>query len=289
MSLEVSENLPQGFMLAACFLLGACLGSFANVVIARLPDGISIVTPRSRCPGCLHPIAWYDNIPLASFLVLRARCRHCQARIRVRYFLVELLAAGLTAALWLRFGWSWELLLWVPLAVALLIIIFLDIDHWWVPDVITLPAGVLAFAAAFLPGGLTWTDSLLGVAPAALLWLTAWLFERVTGREGMGLGDVKLLAVVGLSLGTRDALSVLLLAALQGSLVGGLVVLAGGHRGADPAASTQPQDAEAWVPHRRAIPFGPFLVLGTYEVVLAPGVFSDLPQRVSQWLVGFIT
>ncbi|MBI3179247.1 MAG: prepilin peptidase [Deltaproteobacteria bacterium] len=280
-------------MLTSLFVLGACLGSFANVVIARLPDGISVVSPRSRCPSCLTTIAWYDNIPLMSFLVLRARCRHCGARIRLRYFLVELLAASLCAALWMRFGWSWQLVMWVPLCLALLIIVFLDIDHWWVPDVITLPAMVFAFAASFLPGGLSWVAALLGAAPAGLMWVVAWLFERATGREGMGLGDMKLLAVIGLGLGAVDALSVLLLAAVQGSLIGGLVVLAGGHRGVATAApapeSAAPTDPEAWVPPRRAIPFGPFLVLGAYEVVLVPGTFAGLPQRISGWLLGLMT
>lgn len=261
-------------------LLGAAVGSFLNVVIARLPSGLSLVRPRSRCPKCESAIAWYDNVPLVSWLVLAGKCRACRAPISPRYPLVEALTAVLFVAVWLRFGWSWELALWLPLTAMLLAITFLDIDHFWVPDVITLPAGVLALAYAFVPGGLPPMVALLGLLPAGLLWATAWVFEKLLKREGMGLGDVKLLAVLGLAVGLADALTLLFLAAAQGAIIGGIVVALGGHRRVEPA----PEHDDGWQPHPRAIPFGPFLVLGALEVVLVPDLFATLPQHFIEWL-----
>ena len=217
--------------------------------------------------------------------------------------------AALALALWLRLGPSWELALWAVLAPALLAVVFLDIDHYWVPDVITYPAMLLALSASFLPGGLGPLDALLGLVPAVSLWIFALAFERITGREGMGLGDIKLLAVIGLALGAFPALLVLLWGSVQGSIAGAIVLVAGGHRpagssasaggetvptraagpegdggdeAAAPAASGDTDD-EAWVPHPRAIPFGPFLVLGCYEVLLVPELFVEGPLRLMRF------
>ncbi|MEK7705272.1 MAG: prepilin peptidase [Myxococcota bacterium] len=266
-------------------LVGAALGSFVNVVVARLPLGLSIVRPRSRCPACERTIRWYDNVPIVSYLLLRGRCRGCKAHIAIRYLLVELLMAALAGGLWTRFGWSLELAVWLLLVAALLAVLFLDIDYWWVPDVITFPAMALAAAASLLPGGLTPAQAAIGLAPAALLWAVAWGFERLTGREGMGLGDVKLLALIGLAVGAVDALSVLLLAALQGVVLGAVVLVTGGHRGAGATTVGGDTAGDDWVPPPRAIPFGPFLVLATLEVVLLPGQLGALPMRLASWLL----
>ena len=313
--------LPAWYWLALVTLVGASVGSFLNVVIARLPAGESLLSPGSRCPGCRQAIAWYDNIPVVSFLLLRGRCRRCGQSIAWRYPLVEILMAMLSAALWLRFGWGWELALWWPMSAALLAIVFLDIDHWWVPDVITFPAMAAAWILAWAPGGLSPWQSLAGVAPAFGLWGVGWLFLRITGREGMGFGDVKLLAVIGLAVGWLDAVVVLLLASLQGAVVGILVTLTGGHRGVDdPVApglsgahddpgggsndgnrdpgsgdgdndddsDDDSDDDDDWVPPPGAFPFGPFLVLGTLQLVLLPDLFGALLPRLSQWLTGWI-
>jgi len=279
------ELVPRGVVTAYWFAIGACIGSFLNVVIARLPAGESIVSPRSRCPKCRAPIVWYDNIPLLSYILLRARCRRCAAPIAARYFIVELLVACLYAAFWLELGWSFELLVWLPFGAALIAIVFLDIDHWWVPDVIVFPSMVFVLAAAFLPGRISVVTALVGLAPALAIWGVAWLFHLVTKKEGLGLGDVKLLAVIGLAVGPLAGLSVLLLAAVQGSVIGILVLLTGGHQSGAPA----PAEADDWVPPPRAIPFGPFLVLGTLEVVLLPGLFADVPRRVAALFLGWLT
>ena len=256
------------------------------MVVARLPVDESIVRPRSRCPACKTAIAWYDNIPLLSWVLLRARCRHCGSPIAARYPLIEALNAALWLALYAELGVGFSLILWLPLSSALLALVFLDIDHFWVPDVITIPAMFWALAWSLAPGGLRWVDALVGLTPALALWLFAWIFERVAGREGMGLGDVKLLAVVGLALGAPAALWVLVLASLQGAVIGSLVVWRGGHRpvqGPEPSPPTARQDGgstpttvelapsdDDWQPHPRAVPFGPFIVLAVFEVVLLP-------------------
>lgn len=292
-------------MLTYVGVVGAVVGSFLNVVIARLPAGESLMRPRSRCPRCQAMIHWYDNVPVVSWLVLRARCRACGAPISVRYPLVELLMAALALAVYARLGPSWQLLLWLPLAAALLAIIFLDIDHYWVPDVITFPAMAWALGGALLPDGIGLSTALYGLAPALFLWAFAWAFERVMKREGMGLGDIKLLAVIGLAVGPLSALVVLLLASLQGSVVGLLVLATGGHRRVDddPPLIAEPRvdddtqpapshdepstaDDDDWTPHPRAIPFGPFLVLATYQVLLLPEIFLDQPlalMRLAGW------
>ncbi len=334
--------LPPWLVLTYVGVFGAIIGSFLNVVIARLPAGESLVRPRSRCPRCRAPIAWYDNIPIVSWLVLRGRCRRCREPISPRYPTVELLMAVLAIALWVRVGPTWQLLVWLPLVAALLAVIFLDLDHWWVPDVITFPAMAWAALGSLLPGGVTPLGALAGLLPALFLWGFAWLFERVTGREGMGLGDVKLLAVIGLAMGALPTVIVLILASLQGSIIGLVVLATGGHKadpsqtagasgeapggegaegsgtvrrdgempqadergtdrgratdaghattadraaGADRAAEGEPSPEGAagddeWVPHPRAIPFGPFLVLACYEALLLPAVFLHGPLEL---------
>jgi leader peptidase (prepilin peptidase)/N-methyltransferase len=276
----VVDSLPEWLALAYVAVVGAVLGSFLNVVIARLPAGESLLRPRSHCPRCGALIHWYDNIPILSWLWLRARCRACGARIAVRYPLVELLGAALALALFVRLGLTWQLALWGPLATALLAVVFLDIDHFWVPDVITYPAMVWAALGSVAPGGVGLRASAVGLVPALSLWAFAWIFERLTGREGMGLGDVKLFAVVGLALGALPAMLVLLWASLQGSLIGIVVVLHGGHARRTAPPRDTPGSQDEWQPPSRAVPFGPFLVLGTYEVLLLPSVFLEVPLKL---------
>lgn len=293
-------TLPTWFVATYLGLIGAVVGSFLNVVIARLPEGVSLVRPRSRCPRCAHAIAWYDNIPLASWLWLRAKCRHCKAPIAVRYPLVEAITASLFVAVYAELGLSYDLLLWLPLTAAFVAIVFLDIDHWWIPDVIVFPGMLLALGYAFVPGGLSPQAALFGVLPALFIWGVAWVFARVTGKEGLGLGDVKLLALLGLALGPVAALTILLLASVQGSVIGILVLLMGGHKPqveAEPkAAAPAPEARDAseadepeWTPPPRAIPFGPFLVLGAFEVLLLPQWCEDLPHTIGSTLLGIFS
>lgn len=287
----MNDQVVHIYFLTVFSVTGAVVGSFLNVVIGRLPEELSVVHPRSRCPRCLTPIPLWDNIPVLTWLILRGRCRHCGVRISPRYLLIEVLTGVLAAALYARFGLSWDLLIWSALFPMLIAIVFLDLDYWWIPDAIVLPGAALAFGAAFLPGGLTWIDSLVGLFPAALIYITGWVFARLTGREGLGFGDVKLLAMLGLALGVAPTLTLLFLASAQGVVVGSLVTLFGGHRdrlkeSPQPVTWALEDDPDLdWTPHPRAIPFGPFLALGAFEIVLLPEVFLAIPQQLIGRLV----
>ncbi|TYO99954.1 type 4 prepilin peptidase 1 [Geothermobacter ehrlichii] len=233
------------FLLASAFVLGACIGSFLNVCIHRIPAGESIVSPGSRCPGCGRPIRWYENIPLLSWLLLRGCCAGCGMRIAVRYPLVEALTGGLFLLVLKSFGFSWGTPVYWFFAAALVVITFIDLDHQIIPDVISLPGIVAGFAASFLLPWLSWVDSLLGVlAGGGSLLLVAGVYRLLTGKEGMGGGDVKLLAMIGAFLGWQAVLPVILFSSFAGSAVGIPLMLA--------------QKADG----KLALPFGPFLSLG---------------------------
>src|SRR5437867_4147763 len=212
-------------LFALVFTVGACIGSFLNVCIYRLPAEESIVRPASRCPHCAAPIAWYDNVPLVSWTWLRARCRACRASIPARYPLVEAATGALALlALW-RFGATPAGAVVFAFSAALLLITFIDLDHRFIPDEVSLPGIVVGLASAFLPGRIAPADALLGVLiGGGVLWTVAWGYERWTGVEGMGYGDVKLLAMIGAFLGWQAVPAVLVVASLTGSL--GSVALA---------------------------------------------------------------
>ena len=230
--------------LAALLLFGILVGSFANVCILRLPEKQSVVAPRSRCPSCQALVAWYDNVPLVSWLVLRGRCRSCAAPISFRYFVVEL-AHGLAAlALWWRFGFGVEWAVGFVFVTALLIVTVIDLDHRIIPDVVSLPGIVVGFVLSFrgTPGPV---DSGLGILfGGGVLLALAWGYAAATGREGMGGGDIKLLGMIGAFLGWMSIPFTLLVSSLLGSVVGlWLMWWTGSDR-------------------KYAIPFGPFLAFG---------------------------
>ncbi len=227
------------------FLIGAVVGSFLNVCIYRLPQGESLVFPPSHCRSCHTPIVWYHNLPLFSYLWLRGRCCFCGSRFPFRYFLVELLGALLALALFRRFGPGLVALGYFAFACALLVVTFIDLDHQIIPDGISLPGVVLGFCFSFFVPHLTPLASLLGaLLGGGILFLVALAYRALRGEEGMGMGDVKLLAMIGAFLGWRAVLLTLLFASFTGSLVG-VVALAWQKRGL-----------------RHPIPFGPFLSLG---------------------------
>ncbi|HEY6005772.1 MAG TPA: prepilin peptidase [Anaeromyxobacter sp.] len=261
--------------------LGAVIGSFANVVIARVPRGESVVRPRSRCPRCGAPIAWYDNIPVLSYVLLGARCRACRARIAVRYPLVEALVAAAAWVAWRRHGLGAAFGAELAFAASLVALAFIDLDTWLLPHALTWPLIVLGVAASAL--GLTpatLASSLAGAAVgfgafAAVSWLGSVVFKK----EALGFGDVWLLAGLGAWLGVKALLPTVLLASLQGSLVGIVQVLLGrgtpgpaapaepprSSPGATPASTPPATSDDDWVPPRHAVPFGPFLALGALE------------------------
>lgn len=227
------------------FIFGLVIGSFLNVCIHRLPSSQSIVHPRSRCPQCGHLIRVYDNIPVLSYLLLRGRCRDCGARISLRYPVVELLSGAFAAMALARFGLGWQALLMYALIAAFLVITFIDLDHRIIPDVITLPGIPIGLAASFGPGMISPLESLVGIlAGGGSLFLVAWGYQLVTQREGMGGGDIKLLAMIGAFIGWKGVLLTIFIASLTGTLAGMALIL---RRRGD---------------MKLAVPFGPFLAVG---------------------------
>lgn len=229
----------------AVFIFGAVVGSFLNVCIHRIPSNESVAFPASHCPHCHTAIPPYDNIPILSYLLLRGRCRHCAVPISRRYPLVEMLGGIAAVAAVSAFGLSASALLVFAFLAALIVITFIDLDHQIIPDAISIPGIFVGFAAAFLPGQPSWIASLAGIAlGGGSLWAVAAGYEWLTGREGMGGGDIKLLAMIGAFLGWKAIPVTLLLASLLGTVIG-LALMAA--RGRDT---------------RMAIPFGPFLAVG---------------------------
>jgi len=277
---ELIEIYPwTGWLLAA--LVGLLTGSFANVVIARLPrmlelqwerdyiemtqadsapvnspeemsaiqpaaERFNLAWPASHCPKCKHPLRWYENVPVISYLFQKGRCRHCHQGIRAQYPIVELLSMLLVgfAVYYFGFnatGWSYAALLWV-----LMVLTWIDTDHMLLPDQLTLPllwAGLLLSVAEIIP--VTPVDSIIGATAGYLfLWSLYWLFKLTTGKEGMGYGDFKLLAALGAWLGWQMLPLIILLSSVVGAFLGILIMAL---KGKD---KNQP------------LPFGPYLVIG---------------------------
>src|SRR5881397_2012953 len=255
-------------VLSIAFALGACIGSFLNVCIHRLPQDESVLRPASRCPRCAAPIAWRDNIPLLSWLLLGARCRACRTPIPVRYPLVEAATGGLAVLALVGFGPSAAAVVAFLFTAALLLITFVDFDHRFIPDEVSLPGIAVGVGVAFLPGGVGALDALAGaILGGGILWAVALSYEHLTGVEGMGFGDVKLLAMIGAFLGWQAIPAVIVIASFTGSLVGVALVFAR-IRGAALRRVARRLGVRA-VPRflqrtarRTEIPFGPFLALG---------------------------
>lgn len=248
---------------AIAFVLGAVVGSFLNVCIYRIPEGQSIVSPPSHCPKCGQRIRWYQNVPVVSWLILRGRCSACGVRIPIRYLLVEVLTGILFVLVFWRVGLSWALPVFWCFVSAQVVITFIDLDHQIIPDVISLPGIVVGFACSFVVPWLAWVDSLLGVLlGGGLLFAVAWGYELLTKREGMGGGDIKLLAMIGAFLGWKAICPVIFFASLMGTLVGVPLML------------FKKEDS------RFALPFGPFLA-GSALLYLFCGV------EIVNWYLSF--
>ena len=236
---------------AAVFAFGLCFGSFLNVCIYRLPRGKSVVAPRSACPHCGRPILFYDNLPVLSWLILRGKCRSCKQPISPRYLVVELLIGALFLACYLHFGLTLAMLKCTVLGFLLIGLIFTDAETMLLPDAMTLPGLVLGIgfsllvpvndlASRIMPGLVSagvrgeipwrmWSlaDSVLGAAVgASFLYGAAAIYLRARGVEGMGFGDVKLMAMIGAFLGIRLTVLTIFAASLAGSLFGVSTVLA---------------------------------------------------------------
>ena len=205
-------------------LLGLAIGSFLNVVIHRLPRHESLVSPGSRCPSCGYQLRAIDNVPVLSYLLLAGRCRRCRTRISVRYPIVEAATAVLFVLHYLVFGWTPLLAVRLLFSAALVALFAIDLEHHLLPDVITLPGIVVGLLASmFLPPGLR--DALIGmIGGGGVLWLVGEAYYRDAGEEGMGGGDVKMLAMIGAFLGWQLVLITLVFSSIAGAVIGLIVI-----------------------------------------------------------------
>ena len=266
-----SEIWPAEFVLVVLGALGLLLGSFANVVILRLPNGESIATPRSRCPQCLTPISWFDNIPVLSYIFLFGKCRSCRARISPRYPLVELLMAILFVGLALSVGWKWTLLEYLIMTFGLVVVSFIDLDHFLIPDVFSLSGIAIGLIGALVNPERSFTSAVSGVMMGGgFLWAVAYIYLVLRKQEGMGGGDIKLLGWIGAVAGWQAIPFVILSSSILGSVVG-LFAMRKSQSGL-----------------KTVLPFGPFLALGTVIYLLGGYKFAyDYLVVFFPWLEPF--
>ena len=250
----------DAYQLAILGLLGLAVGSFLNVCIHRLPRDQSLNSPPSRCPSCEYRLRWFDNIPVLSYVLLGGRCRKCRTRISIRYPLVELITMVLFLVHGAVFGWSALLVPRLAFGSAMVVLFAIDLEHQLLPNVITLPGIVVGLiASAVLPPGIV--DALIGVViGGGVLWLIGEAYFRYSGHEGMGGGDVKMLAMIGAFLGWKLVLVTLVLSSVAGSLIGVFVIAV--RRGG----------------MKYALPYGTFLALGALVASLAG-------DRIVNWYV----
>ena len=245
------------FLLAAAFVFGSIIGSFLNVVILRLPDpAASIAFPPSHCPKCKNPLHWYENIPILSYLALAGRCSHCKVTISPQYPIVELLTGLLAVAVVASFGLTLTALGFFLFCGALVTIIWIDLHHQIIPDVISLPGIIFGFAFSFVSSFVTWQESLIGlVAGGGIFYAVSYSYYLLRRQEGLGGGDIKLLAMLGAFLGWQSLLFIIFASSVTGTIAGLFAM-----RSQKKGGSTR-------------IPFGPFLaVSGLFYLFFRPQV-----------------
>ena len=252
------------------FIFGLCIGSFLNVVIARLPGLIdnelsdqseqpaaNLIRPGSRCPECKNKLYWIDNIPLLSYLLLKGKCRHCDTPISTQYFWVELLTGLLFVLCLIRFGISTTLFWSLILTSALITLAIIDLNTWLLPDSITLPGIALGLVLSFFNHFASLKDAIIGaIAGYLILWAIYQIHHRLTGREGMGYGDFKLLAMLGAWLGWYTLPIIMLISSLAGLVI--FIVLKIVYK----------------FDHTQPIPFGPFLAIAGWIVMINQDLFQ---------------
>lgn len=253
-------------------LLGLLVGSFINVIVYRLPimlerawqssearnelptEAFNLAVPRSHCPSCAQQLSAVENVPVVSFLFLRGRCRHCKSRISARYPLVEIAALVASILVAMSFGFTASTLAFLVFAWFLLALSLIDLDHHLLPDDLTLPLlwfGLLVSAFDLGLPGVSLFDAVIGTAAGYMtLWSLFWAFLLVTGKEGLGYGDFKLLAALGAWLGWQAILPVLLLSSLAGAATGLILIVFGGRERSEP------------------LPFGPFLAAAGFVMLI---------------------
>jgi len=254
--------MPTWLELLTIAVFGLCIGSFLNVCAYRLPLGESVVHPRSRCTSCGRMLSWFDNLPVVIWVALRGRCRTCGEPVSWMYPAVEIVTALVFAVTYLTYGLTLLSLVRVIFGCALIVLFVTDLQHKILPNVITLPGIVIGFVCSiFLPPG--WVSSLIGIlVGGGVLFAIAEVYYRVRGQEGLGMGDVKLLGMIGAFLGWKLVLLTLVFASFTGSLAGGMLIASG--RGG----------------MKYALPFGTFLAVGA----LFAATWGD---PIADWYFGF--
>ena len=257
--------LPPYAETVAVFVFGACLGSFLNVCIHRIPRGKSILFPGSACPVCNHSIPFYLNIPIISYLILRGRCRYCSASFSMRYPGVETLTALFAVTAEMEFGITFPGAVWFAFICVLTVISFIDYDFQIIPDIISLPGIPLFAVTTVLTGIHPWKGALTGVfLGGGSLYLVAIIYRFIRKEEGMGGGDIKLLAMIGAATGWQGVLFTLFAGSLAGTLAGGVAMV-----------------VKRNVNFRLRIPFGPYLSMGAI-------VFIFRGKNIIQWYFGLM-
>ena len=254
--------MPHAVAIPFVVAFGLAVGSFLNVCIYRLPRGQSLAWPASHCPSCSTPIGWYDNVPLLGYLRLRGKCRHCRAAISPVYPIVEATTAIVFGLHYLHFGWTPLLAVRAGFAAAMIVLFMIDLEHQILPNVITLPGIAIGLGASlFLEPG--WRSAVMGaLLGGGVLWLVAEVYFRARGIEGMGMGDVKMLAMIGAFLGAPLTVLTLIGASLAGAIVGLGVIVIG---------------RKDW---QYALPFGTFLAIAALGASL-------WGQPTVDWYLGF--
>lgn len=238
------------FYVLSAFVIGSCMGSFGNVLIYRLPLGESVLG-RSRCQNCKKTVAWYNNIPLFSYFLLRGSCSSCKFKFSFRYVVVEFITAVLFSLVILKYGLTWLSLEYLIFVFALVTASFIDIDHMILPDEITLGGLCIGIIGAAVNIERSFFEAFLGfLLGGGALWLVAYIYYVFTGREGLGGGDIKLLAWIGAILGWKAIPFVILSSSILGSVVG--FAISNGRKNK----------------LKTMIPFGPFLAIGAILYLL---------------------
>ncbi len=275
-------DMPTGLGAAFAFILGAMVGSFVSVIAYRLPRDLSIVSPRSFCESCERAIPWWANIPILAYLGLRGRCVMCGAPIPFRHFLAEIGLAITALYLYLAFPLPDAIARFV-LCAALWVVAFIDYDWRLIPNIVTWPGMLVGFiAASMLMPEVGWKSSLIGILlGGGVLWGTGYFYQLVRGREGVGLGDVWLLGMVGAFLGWQGVFFTLFFGSVIGAIGGIAFALSGGGSTTpgplgDPATDREEADVSIL---RTEVPFGPYLAL-------AAGAFALFQPQLTHWYLG---
>ncbi len=258
-------DLPLVILVFFIFWTGACIGSFLNVCIYRMPVQKSVVSPGSACPACGHRLSWWENIPLLSYVILGAKCRQCKSHISIQYPIVEFINGAFYVLIWFKYTEIVPVLIYCLFFSALLVVTVIDLKHYIIPDIISVSGIPVGIAASFFLPQLNWVDSLLGIAiGGGILYLVAWGYYTITKREGMGGGDIKLLAMIGAFLGWQAVPAVIFFSAAAGTIIG-IAMMLFSNKG-----------------RHYALPYGPFLA-GAAVFYLFFG------REIMEWYIGLLS